>query len=72
VACNRALLHSEASVIAGGKTRYKEQSVTIMHTLRESRKKAEKVTLTTDFRKIVNIALASGSNRRSMNERPQT
>ncbi len=58
VARNRAWLHSEASVFVGGKTRYKEVAGTILETMREQRKKKEQVTLETDFRKIVNIALA--------------
>lgn len=70
VACNRAWLHSEASVMAGGKTRYKEQIHKIMAQMREKRQRSLKINVETDLRKIVNKALALGKNRRDMNERP--
>ena len=70
VACNRAWLHSEASVMAGGKTRYKEQTQKIIAQMREKRQRSLKINVETDLRKIVNKALALGKNRRDMNERP--
>ncbi len=72
MACNRAWLHSQAAVLAGGKTRYREQCESILADMREKRQRSLMINVETDLRKIVNKALALGKNRRDMNERPQT